>query len=162
MKREEAIKELNKAFEPAFANYIITALQEGATVSDKGEDAISRNAMLDYQQYLHGKMSNEENHKLWEFIKDLPSVTSIQKWIPVSERLPEPRKLVVCYITTGATETYFIAFWNDIQKAWEEGIGGCRLLERDLGYEVIAWMPLPEPYKAEMEFDETKIRCDHD
>lgn len=35
MTREEAIKEVEKAFEPAFANYIITALTEGATVSDK-------------------------------------------------------------------------------------------------------------------------------
>lgn len=42
------------------------------------EDAISRKAMLDYQQYLHGKMSNEENHKLWEFIKNSPSVTPVQ------------------------------------------------------------------------------------
>lgn len=39
------------------------------------EDAISRKSMLDYQEYLHGKMPNEENHKLWKFIKDLPSVT---------------------------------------------------------------------------------------
>ena len=30
--------------------------------------------MLGYQQYLHGRMLNEENHKLWEFIKDLPPV----------------------------------------------------------------------------------------
>ena len=35
MTREEAIKEIEKAFEPAFANYIIIALTEGATVSDK-------------------------------------------------------------------------------------------------------------------------------
>lgn len=35
MTREEAVEEVNKAFEPAFANYIITALIEGATVSDK-------------------------------------------------------------------------------------------------------------------------------
>lgn len=34
MTREEAIEEVNKVFEPAFANYIITALTEGATVSD--------------------------------------------------------------------------------------------------------------------------------
>lgn len=39
------------------------------------EDCISREEMLKYQQYLHGKMSNEENHKLWNFIKGLPSVT---------------------------------------------------------------------------------------
>lgn len=43
------------------------------------EDAVSRKEMLDYQEYLHGKMSNEENYKLWEFIKALPSVTSAQK-----------------------------------------------------------------------------------
>lgn len=35
MTREEAVKEIEKAFEPAFANYIITALTEGATASDK-------------------------------------------------------------------------------------------------------------------------------
>lgn len=34
MTREEAVKEIKKAFEPAFANYIIIALTEGATVSD--------------------------------------------------------------------------------------------------------------------------------
>lgn len=39
------------------------------------DDCISRKEMLKYQEYLHGKMSNEENHKLWEFIKGLPSVT---------------------------------------------------------------------------------------
>lgn len=72
------------------------------------------------------------------------------KWIPVSERLPEPNRLVLCYITTGATKTYFLAFWNDIQNDWEEGMGGCRLLRNDLEYEVIAWMPIM-PYKTESE-----------
>jgi len=33
--KEEAMQEVNKAFEPAFANYIITALTEGTTVSDR-------------------------------------------------------------------------------------------------------------------------------
>ncbi|MEE3344466.1 MAG: hypothetical protein VZS44_10270 [Bacilli bacterium] len=35
MTKEEAINEIEKVFEPAFANYIITALTEGATSSDK-------------------------------------------------------------------------------------------------------------------------------
>lgn len=43
------------------------------------EDAISRQAMLDYQEYLHGKMSNEENYELWKFIKALPSVVPERK-----------------------------------------------------------------------------------
>lgn len=35
MTREEAINEINKVFTSAYANYIVTALTEGATVSDK-------------------------------------------------------------------------------------------------------------------------------
>ena len=35
MTKEQALEEINKVFDPAFANYIITALTEGATVSDK-------------------------------------------------------------------------------------------------------------------------------
>lgn len=35
MTKEEAIHEIEKVFEPAFANYIITALTEGATNSDE-------------------------------------------------------------------------------------------------------------------------------
>ena len=49
--------------------------QEPTTKNNLGVDLISRAEMLKYQEYLHGKMSNEENHKLWEFIKELPSVT---------------------------------------------------------------------------------------
>lgn len=38
MKKEEAINEINKVFTPAYANYIVTALTEGATVSDKEQE----------------------------------------------------------------------------------------------------------------------------
>lgn len=90
MTREEHIyqlklylKGLSKCMVPASSLYwkehyeeIIEALeQEPTTKNDLGVDAISRAEMLKYQEYLHGKMSNEENHKLWKFIKNLPSVT---------------------------------------------------------------------------------------
>lgn len=78
------------------------------------------------------------------------------RWIPVSEKLPEPNRLVLCHIMTGTTETYFLALWNDILNAWEEGIGGYRLLENDLGYEVIEWMPLPKFYMSEIELQESE------
>lgn len=102
--------------------------------------------------FVDGVLSGVFNIR--QMVAQAPSVAltrKVEEWIPISERLPEPNKLVVCYITTGVTETYFLALWNDVQKTWEEGIGGCRLLERDLGYKVIAWRPLPEPYKAESE-----------
>lgn len=63
-------------FEKDFSEII--ELADKALEQQPCEDAISRKAMLDYQQYLHGKMSNEENHKLWEFIKNSPSVTPVQ------------------------------------------------------------------------------------
>ena len=50
---------------------IIKNLEEISKILEQEscEDAISREEMLNYQRYLHGRMSNEENHKLWEFIK---------------------------------------------------------------------------------------------
>ena len=85
MTKEEAVKEIEKAFEPAFANYIITALTEGATVSDKepttknnlGVDCISRADVLRIMrvnQFIH----DGEWAMKWSMneIKDLPSVTS--------------------------------------------------------------------------------------
>ena len=50
MTREEAVKEIEKAFEPAFANYIITALIEGATVSDK-EPTAKNDLGVDWESY---------------------------------------------------------------------------------------------------------------
>ena len=70
MTREEAIEEVNKAFEPAFANYIITALTEGATVSDK---ALEQEPVLDkiraeiegWQEDIH---DNEQDAEKYDFV----------------------------------------------------------------------------------------------
>lgn len=37
MTREEAINEINKVFEPAFANYIVEALSKGKTSATNGD-----------------------------------------------------------------------------------------------------------------------------
>lgn len=71
-----AYAEENDIIEDALELYYEKLKEEKANGK---EDAISREAMLNYQQYLHGKMSNEENHKLWEFIKNLPSATHTPK-----------------------------------------------------------------------------------
>ncbi len=113
------------------------------------DDAISR---ADVKKYLSAPNEDGDRVIYEDDLDLLPPVTPQPRWISVSERLPEPNRLVLCYITTGATKTYFLAFWNDIQNDWEEGIGGCRLLRNDLEYEVTAWMPLPESYKKNNEF----------
>lgn len=57
-------------------------------------------------------------------------------WIPVPERLPEVGKSVLVTIITpdGQRECY-VSEW--MYNKWS---GVC-------GFEVSAWMPLPEPYK---------------
>ena len=56
-------------------------------------------------------------------------------WIPVSKRLPKKYTYTLWSATTGYVRSdYFNGeFWEDAKK---------------YGYEVTAWMPLPEPYKA--------------
>ena len=74
-----------------------------------------------------------------------------QRWIPVTERLPE--KPYGCLVTVEDEEPmtgqwfetilpYFVG-WDG--KQWNDAEG------EQCPFEVIAWMPLPEPYKAESE-----------
>ena len=60
------------------------------------------------------------------------------EWIPVSERLPEKYDQYLCYCDGGE----FYVYWLE-NKPWVE-----RFLEDEL---IIAWMPLPEPYREDGE-----------
>ena len=104
-------------------------------------------AMSEQARWREGIEPTDEK----EAIETIREALKADKWIPVSERLPDKNVLVMTYVDTGTTRTYCLALWNDYYKAWEEGIGGYRLIDRDLGYQVLAWKPLPEPYKGASE-----------
>jgi hypothetical protein len=82
-------------------------------------------------------------------IKSLPPA---QQWIPCSESLPEDDTLVlVNYIDHRPDAMDIWIGWHEMENVWY--IDG-EEHSRERGNEVIAWMPLPEPYKKESE-DET-------
>jgi hypothetical protein len=80
-------------------------------------------------------------------LEELPPA---QRWIPVSERLPKPNRAVLTYVNTGKSETFCLANWNDACWDWEEWIG-TRMLESEMEYKVLAWMPLPKPYTEKLD-----------
>ena len=69
-------------------------------------------------------------------LKTLVSVKPEPKWIPCSERMPEPRVDVWCYSDMGE----MVGYYEEHIDAW---------YGRDyLELIVTAWMPLPKQYKG--------------
>ena len=64
-----------------------------------------------------------------------------KRWIPVSERLPEAGKQYLCCNEDGFRE---VGYLSKVTGEWG-------FTDTEAFGEVIAWMPLPEPYKAESE-----------
>ena len=72
-----------------------------------------------------------------------------QQWIPCSERLPEDDTLMlVNYIDSRPDAMDRWIGWHEMENVWY--IDG-EAHSREFGNEVIAWMPLPEPYREETE-----------
>ena len=77
------------------------------------------------------------------FLKEIDKLPTVQpkkgEWIPVSDRLPDPDEYVLCSVNKlyeSDLEIIIAQFHNEVW--WKNG-------------RVKAWMPLPEPYKAESE-----------
>ena len=110
------------------------------------EDCVSREYLIDKIGNVDG-LEGYDNSNLFakhymNLVKNAPSVTPQQtRWIPVSERLPEETDdLVLGLDSLGVI--HITEIWDDCgQLKWYA----------DGRYDVpiIAWVPLPQPYKAE-------------
>ena len=70
-----------------------------------------------------------------------------QRWIPCSERLPDDDTLMLVNYIDNRPEAMDIWIgWHEMENVWY--IDGEAHSKED-GNEVIAWMPLPEPYREE-------------
>lgn len=91
--------------------------------------------VADYDCYNEKQFKCAEDHRqLAEWLKELKQLRAHVRWIPVSERLPEKNGAYLITGRQGAVnkQRYHDGHWYG-------------------NWSVLAWMPLPEPYKAESE-----------
>lgn len=116
-------------------------------------DLIERQAAIDEIKEIYEWHDNVSKERIIEHFKRLPSAQPEQRWVPCSERLPDigghhVSDPCIVYCSNGAYG--FAELEENIfgQVGWN--------CERDDEYheplgEVLAWMPLPEPYQEEGE-----------
>ena len=128
---------------------------EGKRINPKLTDLISRADAIDAvaEEWLSEASAespyvNEDDIGAYRTLaenlfKDVPSAEA--NWIPVSERLPDNKTYVLTTIQVGGRQPHARSgfyhdgfFHNDNGDTW-----------RATDKEVIAWMPMPEPYRED-------------
>ena len=121
-------------------------------VSDR--KGMTREEQTDWLCRLRADLNNGVIFTPWnkEFTEALSSILEREtNWVPVSES--QPKESGKYFVTFGGTYLIGEDFYDTEEDARrdfeepEEHIGWC-------SHNVIAWMPLPEPYKPESEDEE--------
>ena len=154
-------QDMREQFNAGFACGMQAAQSELAQdLPDACADAISRKATIDAILAVTGNSSVRELYEhvqehglsdMWsggvnaaiDIIIAVPSAQPEQRWIPwYSGKFPEESGTYTVTAYDGATERVTYAKYQKRLKRWE--LVGARAYWR-----VLAWMPLPEPYRAE-------------
>ena len=115
----------------------------------KNDDLISRQAAIDAIDEIESEIAEGcgvEYEKWRKYFCDLPSAQPEQQWIPCNVRLP---RVADCYAVTRqigsdliVSACYFDGINNWHDDNWINH-------ERNYLTDIVAWLPLPEPYKEE-------------
>jgi len=141
--RQEALDEWNRLSERGRTEFDQVLMMLPSAQPEPCEDAVSRKAAIDAlrmdisiipfakaREYVRAAIETIYNR-----LEELPSAQPERRWIPVSERLPEPRIDVWCNSDMGQ----MVGYYEENVETW---------YGRDyLELMVTAWMPLPEPYR---------------
>lgn len=129
-------------------------------------DLISRQKVLDQiekainePEFMHD--GDDFYAGLYRALTIVEYTPSAQQWIPVSERLPEKTGVYIVHFRDGEEEDHVFVWWLnegtysgctptyiDGDKYWASAFNGEPINEY-MSKRVVAWMPLPEPYKEE-------------
>ena len=120
------------------------------------DDYISRaDAMGAVQDHFNanGFKGYDDGQKMMDRIKALPSADA--EWIPCSERLPSESGDYLCTIPLDADETYTEVLTFHKGRFYEDDAEWGATFYDD----VLAWMPLPKPYKGGEKTWLTGMKC---
>jgi hypothetical protein len=125
------------------------------------KEALSKAIMTLMYFQAHFCKSKEAVENTQAVIDALEQIEKEPKWIPVSEGVPDDRKK--CLVTFKGGYVGIMCYASDLYRVDEydfcdeKGKAGWFDYDRELGHysrdDVIAWMLLPTPYKAESEVE---------
>ena len=105
------------------------------------EDIMGRPIMTHEIGFLENAIKEKSKADFIALCADESSSKNPNKWIPVSEGLPEEKDYCLCCDKDGYMTIGFVSIGS---KEW------C-FDDDEIDIDVVAWMPLPKPYQAERE-----------
>lgn len=101
---------------------------------------------VDFGKPYKARLLTDEDVDKWEEYKSLEEQPKVGEWIPCSERLPDR----YCHCLVTRMNKYNDGFDIDVREdifIELEGIWWWQSMFEGLTGNIVAWMPLPEPYK---------------
>ena len=128
------------------------AIKHAEEVADeKKKEACNLYDVKNYEESRECIWCSEEHRQLAGWLKELKQLRKQTSWIPVSKRSPEKSGYYWCTFGGGIiTGRDYYTTESDAKEIYDEP-------EEYTGWRsqnVVAWMPLPESYKAESEGEE--------